>query len=83
MIPLCYIRRVALWLDIFTLGCFLDIELEQTGTVFVKEGDVGRESSVWRRYFRVGDRMRRRQVGRSLSSKSWAEEAGALCPVQR
>lgn len=24
--------------------------------------------------------MRRRQIGRSLSSKSWAKEAGALCP---
>ena len=59
---LCYGSCVALWLDMFTLECYLDPELEQTGTVCVKEGDVGRESSVCRRYFRVGDRMMKGQV---------------------
>lgn len=67
----------------FYIGMLLDVELEQTGTVCIKEGDVGRESSGCTRFFRVGDWMRRRQVGRSLSSKSWAEEAGAPCPVLR
>lgn len=30
-VKMWYGSRVALWLDIFTLGCLLDIELEQTG----------------------------------------------------
>lgn len=45
-VELCYGSRVALWLDMFTLECYLDTELEQTGTVCVKERDVGRVISM-------------------------------------